>query len=103
MKKLYFPGCKIDGATFLKIRSEFHFSYFYSSIPETNKRKEPNYDYVLVEPLKNLCFETGDMFNNMTNRFIEVVQEYNEAYTALSEELKVFYKKWKELGDNYYR
>ena len=42
---------------------------------------------ILMEPLKNLCFETGDMFYNMTKRFSEAVQEYNEADTALSEEL----------------
>ena len=56
-----------------------------------------------MEPLKNLCFETGDMFYNMTKRFSEAVQEYIEVYTALSEELKEFHKKWKELGDDYYK
>ena len=56
-----------------------------------------------MERLKNLCFETGDIFYNMTKRFSEAVQEYNEAYIALSEELKGFHEKWKELGDNYYR
>ena len=59
--------------------------------------------YVLMEPLMNLCFETGDMFYNITKRFSEAVQEYNEAYTALGEELKEFHKKWKELGDAYYK
>ena len=39
----------------------------------------------------------------MTRRFSETVQEYNEAYTVLSEELKGFHEKWKELSDNYYR
>ena len=56
-----------------------------------------------MKPLKNLCFETGDLFYNMTKRFSEAVQDYNQAYTALSEELKGFHEKWKELGDNYYR
>ena len=79
------------------------YRYFKSSIDDTNKRKEPNYDYVLMEPLKNLCFETGDMFYNMTKRFSEAVKEYNEAHKALSEELKGFHEKWKDLGDNYYR
>ena len=57
----------------------------------------------MMELLKNLCFETGDLFYNMTKRFSEAVQEYNEAYTALSEELKEFHKTWKELGDEYYK
>ena len=61
------------------------------------------YDHLLIEPLKNLCFETGDMFYNMTKRFSEAVQEYNEAYTALSDELKGFHEKWKELSDEYYK
>ena len=56
-----------------------------------------------MESLKNLCFENGDMFYNMTKRLSEAVQEYNEVYTALSEELKGFHKKRKELGDDYYK
>ena len=43
------------------------------------------------------------MFYNMTKRFSEAVQEYIEVYTALNEELKEFHKKWKELGDDYYK
>ena len=70
---------------------------------DSDNRKEWNYDRVLMEPLKNFCFETGDMFYNMTKRFSEAVLDYNEAYTALSEELKKFHKKWKELGDDYYK
>ena len=43
------------------------------------------------------------MFYNMTESFSDAVHEYNEAYTALSDELKRFHEKWKELGDDYYK
>ena len=70
---------------------------------DSDNRQDRNYDQVLMKPLKNLCFETGDMFYNITNRFSEAVQEYNEAYTALTQELKRFHKTWKDLGDEYYK
>ena len=70
---------------------------------DSDNHQERHYDHLLREPLKNLCFETGDMFYNMTKRFSAAVREYNEAFAALSEELKGFHKKWKELGDEYYK
>ena len=57
----------------------------------------------LLEPLRNLCFETGDKFYNIIKLFSQAVREYNEAYTALSEELKRFHEKWNELSDDYYK
>ena len=70
---------------------------------DISDRTEQNYDHALLEHLRNLCFETGNMFYNITMLFSEAVREYNEAYTALSEELKRFHEKWKELSDDYYK
>ena len=58
---------------------------------------------MLIGPLKNLCFEAGDKLYNLTHRFTEAVEEYNEAYTQLSEDMKFYHQRWKELGDNFYK
>ncbi len=50
-----------------------------------------------------LCLETGDGMNKMVEDFSQAVQDYNEAYLALSQHLRVYHEKWRAQSDTYYQ
>ena len=59
-------------------------------------------DY-LKDMLKQLCFEVGETLYNMTSEFDKAVEDYNEAFQALTQELTRYRKTWTKLEDTFYQ
>ena len=57
----------------------------------------------LQDMLEQLCFEVGETIYNMTAEFNKAVEDYNEAFEALTLGFTQYRKAWEKLGDTYFR
>ena len=55
------------------------------------------------EPFEHLCYLTGDLLYKMNHNFSRAVEDVNQIYTRLMDELQIYQKNIRALDDNYYQ
>ena len=66
-------------------------------------RLDTDEDSVFTEPFEHLCYLTGDLLYQMNQNFSKAVEDVNQIYTQLMDELQIYQKNINKLDDHYYQ